>query len=44
MITTSAVGVQLGSDKSGLRIVRIYQDSLTHTYYPFSEVPSQVTL
>jgi len=32
MITTSAVGKQLGKVKSGFRVVTVYQDSIAHRY------------
>lgn len=32
MITTSAVGKQLGKAKSGFRVVTVYKDSITHRY------------
>jgi UDP-2,3-diacylglucosamine pyrophosphatase LpxH len=32
MITTSAVGKQLGKAKSGFRVVTVYKDSIAHRY------------
>lgn len=32
MVTTSAVGKQLGDDRSGLRVVRVQQSQLLHEY------------
>jgi hypothetical protein len=32
MITTSAVGKQLGKAKSGFRVVTVYKDSIVHRY------------
>lgn len=32
MVTTSAVGKQLGNEKPGLRVIKVYKDSITHHY------------
>lgn len=40
MITTSAVGMQLGPDKSGLRIVKVWQDDIEHCYFDVDNLPS----
>ncbi|MCP4707656.1 MAG: hypothetical protein GY869_03440 [Planctomycetes bacterium] len=44
MITSAAVGKPFGADPSGLRIVKVYPDHIEHQYYPFDEVPQEVTL
>lgn len=44
MITSAAVGRPFGSDLSGLRVVKVYPDHIEHQYYPFDEVPQEVTL
>jgi len=44
MITSAAVGKPFGSDPSGLRIVKVYPDRIEHQYYPFDEVPQEITL
>jgi 3',5'-cyclic AMP phosphodiesterase CpdA len=44
MVTTSAVGMPLGKDPSGFRIVRVYEDRIEHDYYGMDEVPAQVML
>ncbi len=41
---TSAVGMQIGKEKSGLRIVKVYPDKIESTYYPLDEVPAIVEL
>ena len=38
IISSTAVGLQLGQDKSGLRIVRVSGTSLTHKYFSFDEI------
>lgn len=43
-VVTSAVGAQLGNDKSGFRIVRILDEKIHHTYYPFEDVPKNIVL
>lgn len=43
VIVTSAVGCQLGTDKSGFRIVKIDEKSIRHNYYAFEEAPKNIT-
>src|SRR5262245_37261913 len=43
-ITSGPVGMPLGGDKSGLRIVIVRDDRLEHRYYHFGELPNQVDL
>ncbi len=40
MITTSAVGKQLGNDKSGLRIVKVTKDGVISHYYGLNDLES----
>uniref|UniRef100_A0A6G1SFZ4 Serine/threonine-protein phosphatase CPPED1 n=1 Tax=Aceria tosichella TaxID=561515 RepID=A0A6G1SFZ4_9ACAR len=42
LVVTSAVGGQLGKDKSGARLVRVLNDSIEHKYYALEEMPEQV--
>lgn len=44
MVTTSAVGMPLGKDPSGFRIVKVYEARLEHQYYGMDEVPERVKL
>lgn len=44
MVTTSALGMPLGDDPSGFRIVEVYADRIAHRYYGLEEVPAVVTL
>jgi 3',5'-cyclic AMP phosphodiesterase CpdA len=44
MITTSAVGQPLGSDPSGLRIVKVFEVRIELEYYGLDEVPEAVSL
>jgi Icc-related predicted phosphoesterase len=44
IVTTSAVGFQLGKDKSGFAIVKIFQDKIEHQYYPLDEILSSINL
>jgi len=37
VITTSAVGFQLGSDKSGFRIVKVNEDRIEHNYHTLED-------
>ena len=42
LVTTSAVGKPLGDDPSGIRIVKIYNDTIQHVYYGLDELPDSV--
>jgi 3',5'-cyclic AMP phosphodiesterase CpdA len=42
MVTTGPVGMPLGGAKSGLRIVTVTKDSVTHKYYDFGELPDML--
>ncbi|KAI1291694.1 Serine/threonine-protein phosphatase CPPED1 [Halotydeus destructor] len=44
VVVTSAIGAQLGNDVSGLRVVRVYEDTVRHTYYGLSEIPQIIVL
>jgi len=44
MVTTGALGQALGKDPSGLRIVKVYKDSIKHDYYPVEKIPDHVDL
>ncbi|XP_059485482.1 serine/threonine-protein phosphatase CPPED1-like [Neocloeon triangulifer] len=44
MVTTTAIGAQLGSDESGMRIVKVLSDSVEHEYFPFEKFPDSVQL
>lgn len=45
MVVTSAVGQQINNDKdSGMRIVCVTTDKITHEYYELDSVPTSVTL
>ncbi|HBE39966.1 MAG TPA: metallophosphatase, partial [Bacteroidales bacterium] len=39
MIVTSAVGRPLGDAPSGIRIIKVFKDRMTHKYYPLDEIP-----
>jgi serine/threonine-protein phosphatase CPPED1 len=43
MITTGPVGLSLGSDPSGLRIVHVNGDRISHRYYGLEEAPQQLS-
>jgi 3',5'-cyclic AMP phosphodiesterase CpdA len=42
LVVTSAVGAQLGRDKSGARLVKIGADAIEHQYYALEEMPERV--
>jgi 3',5'-cyclic AMP phosphodiesterase CpdA len=43
-VTTGPVGMPLGGDKSGLRIVIVRDHSIEHRYYHFGELPNRIEL
>lgn len=44
LVVTSAIGAQLGSDKSGFRVVKVHEDKISHEYFALEDVPKQVIL
>ncbi|KAL5235309.1 hypothetical protein ACI65C_002719 [Semiaphis heraclei] len=42
MVTTCALGAPLGEDPSGLRVVKMYENNVIHTYYPLEQIPSSI--
>lgn len=43
VVVTSAVGCQLGTDKSGFRVVKVDENSIKHKYYAFEDAPKTIT-
>jgi serine/threonine-protein phosphatase CPPED1 len=43
-ITTGPVGKPLGEAKSGLRVVIVTDNGISHRYYDFGELPAQVSI
>lgn len=43
-VTTGPVGMPLGGDKSGLRVVIVRDSGLEHRYYNFGELPNRIDL
>ena len=44
MIVTGPVGMPLGDDPPGLRIVKVYPDRIEHEYHPLDAVPETVQI
>ncbi|XP_076329046.1 serine/threonine-protein phosphatase CPPED1-like isoform X2 [Tachypleus tridentatus] len=44
VVTTSAVGAQLGTDKSGMRIIRVFSETIKHDYYALEDLPTEINL
>jgi len=38
-IVTSAIGLQLGKDKSGVRLVRVTENDIEHQYFATEDIP-----
>jgi hypothetical protein len=43
MITNGPVGMPLGSDPSGIRIVTVHPDRLEHRYFTLGDIPNRYT-
>lgn len=44
VITTSAIGKQLGSDVSGFRIVKVFDEDIEHEYFSLEDMPKSISL
>uniref|UniRef100_A0A6G1S612 Serine/threonine-protein phosphatase CPPED1 n=1 Tax=Aceria tosichella TaxID=561515 RepID=A0A6G1S612_9ACAR len=44
LVVTSAIGAQCGTDKSGIRIVKVLDKSIEHKYYAMEDVPLRIEL
>ena len=44
MVTTGPVGRPLGEDRSGFRIVSVYETKIEHKYWAMDEVPETINL
>jgi hypothetical protein len=38
-VVTSAIGLQLGNDKSGVRLVRVTENDIEHQYFSTEDIP-----
>jgi len=41
---TSAVGLQLGDDKSGFRLVKVFEEDVVHQYFALEDMPQNVSV
>lgn len=44
IVASGSVGYPLGTDPSGLRIVKVYDDRIEHRYYGLDEIPEKVEM
>lgn len=44
IVTTSAIGYQLGKDTHGMRLVKVKGGSLEHEYHALENFPKEVKL
>lgn len=44
MTTTGAVGKPLGTDPSGFRVIKVYEDRVEHDYIPLDKVPEKIVI
>lgn len=42
LVVTSAIGAQCGDDQSGVRIVKLLDNSIEHQYYAMQDIPQKV--
>nr|CAB3233494.1 serine/threonine-protein phosphatase CPPED1-like [Phallusia mammillata] len=43
VVVSSAIGCQLGNQQSGINIVKVTENNISHTYYPMSEIPQTIS-
>ena len=43
-VSTSAIGLQIGQDESGFRVVKVEKKQIKHKYYAFSDCPNKLDL
>lgn len=44
LVITSAIGAQCGKDKSGARIVKVFESKIEHKYYAMEDLPNVISL
>lgn len=44
LIVTTAIGCQIGDDKPGMRIVKVYEDKITHEFHELEHFPAHAEL
>lgn len=44
LVVTSAIGAQLGPDKSGARVVKLLDTHVHHEYFAMSDLPSRIAI
>jgi hypothetical protein len=44
MVTTGPIGMPMGKDGSGLRVVIVRPDGIEHRYYEIDEIPNRLDL
>lgn len=44
LVVTSAIGAQFGTDKSGVRLVKVGAQNVQHKYYTVAEIPDKIDL
>ena len=44
LVVTSALGCPLGEAKSGLRVVKVTEEAISHDYYAVEDIPEKVEL
>lgn len=42
LVVTSAIGAQMGKDKSGVRLVKVLDQSIEHKYYAMQDIPDEI--
>lgn len=42
VIVTSAIGLQLGDDTNGVRVVKVSEKDIAHEYFSLDSIPSKV--
>lgn len=42
IVTTNAIRASAGEEPSGLRVVKVYENNVIHTYYPLDQMPRTI--
>lgn len=44
LVTTCAIGAPMGEDPSGLRVVKMYENNVIHTYFSLEQMPKSIII
>ena len=44
VVVTTAIGCQIGPDTSGMRVVKVTREEVTHEFHAFDQFPEKIDL